>query len=161
MEFMFTNREFNDLINWGVQGEDWVENPNEPNQAMYPEGMTAETQTYHNSYGWIYPNQRIAHVWENNEPNMYTEIYPNAEKDSHRTKAYGFIFDNTEYLDQIGALNNIRDQYWYTIGSGAVKDTEASIKEMNDKLYDSGLQTLMDAKQEALDKWCEEHNVSK
>jgi putative aldouronate transport system substrate-binding protein len=153
LNYMFTSREFNDVINWGVEGVDWIENPDEPNQAMYPEGMTPENQTYHNSYGWAYPNQRIAHVWINNEPNMYTELYPAAEESSHKTIAYGFIFDNTEWIDTIAALNNIRDEYMYVTSCGAVADVEANINTLNEKLYASGLQELMDAKQAELDAW--------
>ena len=155
MNYIFTSREFNDLINWGVEGVDWVENPDEPNQAMYPEGMTAENQTYHNSYGWAYPNQRIAHVWINNEPNMYTEIYPNAELTSHKTKAYGFIFDNTPYIDQVGSFNNIRDQYIYgtTCGAGTKATVDENIDLINKELYAAGLQDYMDAKQAELDAW--------
>ena len=161
MNYIFTSREFNDMVNWGVEGIDWVESDDPShNVATFPEGMTAETQTYHNSYGWAYPNQRIAHVWDNNEPNMYTEIYPNAEINAYHSKAYGFQFDNSEWVDAEGAFTNIMNEYLYVIASGAVSDPEAKIKEYNDKLYASGLEDYMKAQQEQLDAWCAENGIS-
>jgi putative aldouronate transport system substrate-binding protein len=155
LNYMFVSREFNDTINWGVEGLDWVEDESDPtrNTAKYPDGMDASNAGWHNSYGWAYPNERIAHVWVGNEPNMYTELYPNAEKASHRTIAWGFIFDNADYLDTIGALNNIRDEYIYVLASGSAPDVEASMAEMNQRLYGSGLQDVMDAKTEQLAAW--------
>lgn len=154
MNYIFTSREFNDTVNWGIEGVDWVETDDESkNVAYYPEGMTAENQTYHNSFGWIYPNQRCAHVWKGNDPVMYTEIYPAAEEKAHRSVAYGFNFDDSPWMDNIAALNNIVSEHWYVIGAGAVDDVDASIEEFNKKLYDSGLQDIMDAKQKALDEW--------
>jgi len=160
LNYVFTSREFEDAINWGVPGVDWVESPDDSNVAMYPEGVSVENAGWHNSYGWAYPNERIAHVWIGNDPKMYTEIYPAAEKDSHRTKAWGFIFDNTEWHDTIGAIDNIRDEYLYKISSGDVADVDAEIKKFNDKMYASNLQGLMDAKQEQLDKWAEEKGIN-
>jgi len=160
MDYIFTSREFNDMINWGVEGIDWVESDDpSKNVATYPEGMTPENATYHNSYGWAYPNQRIAHVWDNNEPDMYTRIYPEAEEASKRSKAYGFQFKNADWIEAEGAFKNIYDEYVNTIGAGAVKDPAASIKELNDKLYASGLQEYMDAQQKQLDDWAAENGI--
>lgn len=160
LNYVFTSREFEDAINWGEPGVDWVESEEDSNVAMYPEGVSVENQGWHNSYGWAYPNERIAHVWIGNDPKMYTELYPAAEKESHRTKAWGFIFDNTEWHDTIGAIDNIRDEYLYKISSGDIDDVEGEIKKFNDKMYASNLQALMDAKQEQLDKWAEEKGLN-
>jgi len=160
LNWVFTSREFNDTINWGVEGVDWVESDDPShNVATYPEGMDASNQTYHNSYGWAYPNQRIAHVWDNNDPEMYTKIYPEDEAASRRSKAYGFQFINTDWVDTEGAFKNIYDEYLLTIAAGAVEDPAASIKEFNDKLYASGLQEYMDAQQAQLDEWAKENNI--
>ena len=161
MNYVFTSREFNDTINWGVEGIDWVESDDpSKNVATYPEGMTAENATYHNSYGWAYPNERVAHVWDNNKPDMYTRIYPEAEAASKRSKAYGFQFVNSGWVDTEGAFKNIFDEYLYTIAAGAVADPAASIKEFNDKLYASGLKEYMEEQQKQLDAWAAENGIN-
>ena len=160
ISYSFTSREFNDAINWGEPGVDWVESPENDNVAMYPEGVDVSNAQWHNSFGWAYPNERIAHVWIGNDPDMYRKIYVEAEKDSHRTKAWGFIWDNTQYQDAISALDNVKEEYLYQIASGSV-DVEAMSKEFNEKLFKSGLQDIMDEKQRQLDAWLEEKGISK
>ena len=46
--YIFQSQEFNDLINWGIEGTDWVEN--EDGLADFPEGGDATTVSYHNDY---------------------------------------------------------------------------------------------------------------
>ena len=152
LNYVFTSRDFEDAINWGEPGVDWVESPDNANTAMYPEGIEVSNSQWHNSYGWAYPNERIAHVWIGNDPEMYTRIYVEAEKESHRTKAWGFLYDNTNVQDIISALDNIVSEYQYQIASGSV-DVVAKSQEFNDRMYKSGLQDIMDDKQKQLDDW--------
>ena len=160
LSYAFTSRDFNDAINWGQPGVDWVESPDNDNTAMYPEGIDVSNAQWHNSYGWAYPNERVAHVWIGNDPDMYRKIYVDAEKDSHRTKAWGFTWDNSQYQDTISALDNIKTEYLYQIASGSV-DVEAMSKEYNDKMYKSGLQDMMNEKQRQLDEWCKEKGIER
>ena len=153
LNYVFTSRDFEDAINWGEPGVDWVESPDNANTAMYPEGVEVSNAQWHNSYGWAYPNERIAHVWIGNDPEMYTRIYVEAEQKSHRTKAWGFQYSNANVQDAISALDNIVSEYSYQIASGASADYENLIKEFNDKMYKSGLQDVIDDKQKQLDDW--------
>ena len=66
------------------------------------------------------------------------------------------FFDTTPVLNEISALTAVSDQYATTIASGSV-DPETAIAEFNEKLYDAGLQDVIDAKQEQLDAWLAEH----
>ena len=71
------------------------------------------------------------------------------------SKAYGFFFDTTPVLNEIAALTSVSDEYLFTITSGSV-DPETAIAEFNEKLYNAGLQTVMDEKQAQLDAWLAE-----
>jgi hypothetical protein len=31
--------------------------------AAYPDGVDATSVSYHNDFGWIYPNQFVGHPW--------------------------------------------------------------------------------------------------
>ena len=54
--------------------------------------------------------------------------------------------------NEITALTNVFEQYAYPLMCGSV-DVDSTLEEFNKALYDAGLQTVMDAKQEQLDAW--------
>ena len=65
---------------------------------------------------------------------------------------YGFRFDGSDVKNEITALTNVFEQYAYPLMCGSV-DVDSTLEEFNKALYDAGLQTVMDAKQEQLDAW--------
>ncbi len=149
MNWTYASGDFNDLINWGIEGEDWVETEN--GQAAYPEGVDASSVGYHNDYGWAYPNQFAAHAWDGNPEDIWDQ-YKEYNANLLKSKAFGFTFDPTPVSTEIAQLNSIRDQYWKDLAFGAVEIDE-KLKEFNDALYAAGLQTVMDEKQRQLDEW--------
>lgn len=149
LDWAYTNGEFNDLINWGVEGTDWVET--EPGIADYPEGKGPGDVSYHNAAGFILPNQFAGHVWAGNPADL-GEIYAKANAEATPSKAYGFMFDQTPVAAEEAQLNAVYEQYKKQIAFG-VLDPESGIKEFNDALYKAGLQKVMDEKQKQLDAW--------
>ena len=72
----YSSEEFANLINWGVEGVDWVRT--EDNLAAYPEGIDATSVSYHQDFGWAYPNQMAGLPWEGNSPDIweqYEDVY--------------------------------------------------------------------------------------
>lgn len=154
LNWAYTNGEFNDLINWGVEGLDWVEDEN--GNACYPEGVTAATCGYHNDYGWIYPNQFAGHAWVGNDADIWDQY--KVYNDSMMTsKAYGFQLDTTPVATEIAQLNTVWSQYQKDVCFG-ILDPDTAIKEMNDAMYAAGLQTVIDEKQKQLDEWLAAQN---
>lgn len=153
MNWTFVSQEFNDLINWGVEGEDWV--IDDQGLAAYPDGVDATNVGYHNDFGWIYPNQFAGHPWTGNPTDIwdqYREYNANMEK----SKAFGFTFDSTPVANEEATLVSVSDQYLKMLSFGAVDDLDASIAEFNNALYGAGLQKVMDEKQAQLDAWLAE-----
>ena len=148
----YTSPEFNDLINWGIEGTDWVEDEN--GMAAYPEGVDASTVGYHNDCGWAYPNQFIGHAWTGNEPDVW-EQYEEYNDDAVRSEALDFTFDSTVVVNELSACDAVYQQYAKNLSFGAI-DPEANIDAFNDALYGAGLQTIMDEKQAQLDAWLAE-----
>ena len=143
----FTSPEFNDTINWGVEGVDWVEDEN--GQAAYPEGIDASNVGYHQDYGWAYLNQFCAHAWQGNDPDIW-EQYEEFNANMLRSKAFGLTFDSTEVADQIAACTAVFDQYDNDLFWGTA-DPETTLPVFNEALYAAGLQDILDAKQAQLD----------
>lgn len=148
----YSSEEFANLINWGVEGVDWVRT--EDNLAAYPEGIDATSVSYHQDFGWAYPNQMAGLPWEGNSPDIW-EQYDEYNNSLLRSKAFGFTFDPTVVTDQVAACTSVYDQYDNDLNFGAI-DPETGIKQLNDALYGAGMQDIIDAKQEQLDAWLAE-----
>ncbi len=149
MNWTYKSQEFNDLINWGIEGEDWV--LTDEGMAAYPEGVDATTVGYHNDYGFVYPNQFAGHPWEGNPVDIW-EQYEVYNAGLNVSKAYGFTFDSRPVATEEAQLNAVYEQYSRDVAFGAV-EIEPALKEFNDALYAAGLQTVMDEKQRQLDEW--------
>lgn len=149
MNWTYVSGEFNDLINWGIEGEDWV--LTDDGLAAYPEGVDATSSGYHNDFGFIYPNQFAGHPWEGNPVDIWDQ-YKTYNDSIETSQAFGFTFNSTPVATEIAQLSTVRDQYWSDLAFGAV-EIDAKLKEFNDALYAAGLQTVMDEKQKQLDEW--------
>ena len=153
LNWTYSNSEFEDLINWGIEGEDWIEL--EDGTAGYPEGVDATNVGYHQDMGWLYPNQFAGHVWDGNPSNIkeqYDEFHANAIA----SKGLGFNFDPTDVTTEITQLTAVEDKYEKDLAFGVVEDIDATLKAFNDELYAAGLEEVMQAKQEQLDAWLAE-----
>lgn len=155
LDWLFGNSEVNDLMNFGVEGQDWVEN--EEGTASFPEGKDASSVGYHLDWGWAIPNQFVGHLWEGNDLDLYQQ-YEDFKNSAKISKAYGFVFDSSSVEDEEIACKAVLDEYIPAITTGSL-DPDTAIAEMNKKLYDAGLQTIMDEKQKQLDAWASENNV--
>ncbi len=149
LNWIYKTKEANDLINWGIEGKDYVVTDN--GTIDYPDGITAENVGYHQDFGWALPNQYNSYIWTGNDADLW-EQYQQVRDSAQVSKAYGFHFDTSSVVDIISALTAISDQYLITIGSGSV-DPETAVAEFNEKLYSVGLQDVIDAKQEQLNDW--------
>ena len=149
LNWSYTSQEFNDLINWGIEGVDWE--LTEDGMARYPDGVDASSVGYHNDYGFIYPNQFVGHAWEGNPSDIW-EQYEVYNEETPTSQAFGFFFDATEVETQITQLQSVYDQYYKMVAFGVV-DPDEGIQEFNDALYAAGLQDVIDAKQAQLDEW--------
>ena len=152
LNWIYKTKEANDLLNWGIEGRDYV--VTEDGTIDYPEGITAENVEYHQDFGWAQFNQYNSYVWTGNSPdlwNQYQEVRDNAAK----SKAYGFFFNPSDVLNETAALQTVSDEYLMSLAAGSL-DPETTIPEFNEKLYDVGLQDVIDEKQAQLNAWLEE-----
>ncbi len=152
LNWAYTNGEFNDLLNWGVENVDWVET--DEGLAGFPAGADLSTVGYHNDAGFLLPNQFAGHIWTGNPANL-KELYDEQADQALVSKAYGFFFDPTPVANQIAQLNPVLEQYKKQVAFG-VLDPEAGVAEFNDALYSAGLQDVIDEKQRQLDAWLAE-----
>lgn len=155
LNWAYTNSEFNDLINWGIEGKHWIVDDN--GNAAFPEGVTLANVGYHNDFGWAYPNQFLGHPWAGNDADIWEQYEAsNNSPDNIKSEAFGFMFDQVDYADEISQLNAVYEQYKKDLAFGTV-EIEPTLKMFNDALYAAGLQKVMDGKQAQLDAWLAEN----
>lgn len=149
LNWTYVSEEFENLINWGIEGEDWERNAD--GLAAYPEGVDAQNVGYHNDFGFAYPNQFAGLPWEGNAKDIWAQykVYNDSVLVS---KVFGFTFNSTPVATEEAQLNSVFEQYAKDISFGAI-DVESGLKEFNEALYAAGLQKVIDEKQKQLDEW--------
>ena len=124
LDYIYGSPEIMNLLNWGEEGTDYVVEDEENGIINYPDGVTADTQ-----------------LWDKMQEFNASGI---------ESKALGFIFDNSEYTNQVSALSNVVKQYSGALYSGS-GDPEELIPQFLEALDDAGINDVIAAKQEQLD----------
>ena len=149
LDYIYGSPEVMNLLNWGEEGIDYVVEDEENGIINYPDGVTADNAGYSFNCGWELPNQFIAYKWDGSDPQLWDKMQEfNAS--GIESKAVGFVFDNSEYADQVSALNNVVSQYNGALSSGS-GDPEELLPQFLEALDDAGINDVIAAKQEQLD----------
>ena len=151
LNYAYTSPEWNNLMNFGIEGEDYARVEGSEVYIDYPEGKDASS-AYHLNMGWHLPNQFKGYVW-NGQPEDVWQQYKDFNASATYSKAFGFFYDSSSVATELTALSGVESEYKKPLETGSVSDVEATLKDFNDKLYAAGLQKVMDLKQEQLDAW--------
>ena len=89
-----------------------------------------------------------------NDPDVWDQ-YVDFNKGDVVSQGYGFRYDNRPVINEVVACNAVNSQYQAQIVRGVATDMDAAIQEYNNALYDAGLQTIIDEKQNQLNAWLE------
>lgn len=152
LNFAYTSKAFNDLINWGIEGEHYEKVDGSDVFVDYPEGVNDGNVKYHLNMGWFMPNQYVGSIW-NGQPEDIWQEYQDFNDSAQKSVAFGFMYDASSVANELVALNSVKEEYANALATGSVSDVDATLKEFNEKLYAAGLQKVIDTKQEQLDEW--------
>jgi len=152
LNFAYSSPEFNNLMNFGEEGVDYVKVDGSETLINFPDGIDATTTAYHLNIGWQLPNQFLGYVWEG-QPEDVWQQYKEFNDSALKSKAFGFIYDSSSVATELTALASVQEEYYKALETGSVSDVDATIDAFNKKLYDAGLQKVMDLKQTQLDAW--------
>ncbi len=154
LDYIYGSPEVMNLLNWGEEGVDYVVEDEENGIINYPEGVTADNVGYSYNCGWELPNQFIAYKWDGSDPQLWKKM-EEFNASGIESKALGFVFDNSEYADQVAALNNVISQYSGALCSGS-GDPDELLPQFLEALDDAGINDVIAAKQEQLDAFLAE-----
>lgn len=149
LNLLETDSDIMNLLNWGVEGEDYVVNSD--GLLDYPEGKDASSVGYHLGAGWILPNQFICTPWVTDGADIYQKIvdYNNTAVVS---KALGFTFDSEPVADEVAAVTNVRNKYYKALVVGAV-DPDEYLPKLLEEMDDAGMQDIIAESQKQLDEF--------
>lgn len=146
LDYLMTQPAAANLLNWGVEGVDYVE---KDGLLDFPEGKDATTVGYHFAQGWMIPNQFICTPWVTPGATVYSDViaYNATAKESI---ALGFTFNPSNVLNELAAIGNVRSEYYNALNTGAV-DPDEYLAEYLQALDDAGMQKVIDEVQSQLD----------
>ena len=146
LDYLMTRKDAENLLNWGVEGEDYVV---KGDVLDYPEGKDITTVGYHFGQGWILPNQFVCTPWINEGADIYERVieYNRAAKES---LALGFVLDTSSILTELAAVANVNEEYVNALNTGAV-DPDEYLPMFLQAQEDAGMQTIIDEVQRQLD----------
>jgi len=147
LELLNTDPDVKNLITYGVEGMHYDLVKGQVSWANYPDHATA----------WAAANTKTGNVLISYAPMGYPEegyaLYEEIAKDARRVPTAGFALDTTNITNEINAVKAVEIEYVNMLTCGVVNDVEATIAEMNKKMYDNGLQKIIDEAQKQLDAW--------
>ena len=162
MAFKFISALYSDPIvmntwQYGIEGVNYQ--VLEDGTAGYVDGESGANFKYHQGTAWSAGNQFIAYVWNDGTVSAdYWDEITEYNKWGYYSPAFGYTWDSTDYQPQITALQSALETYRSALETGAIGGADKvddTLKKLNDLLYASGLQEVMDAKQEQLNTWIE------
>ncbi len=156
LDALYSDSVVSNLVCWGEEGKEYK--VLEDGTITYMDGVDANTSEYYPNVLWMMPNPYVAHVWTGDPLNIGELMSDFNDNCECKSKALGFTWDNSDYASEYTALKNAYDQYAKQVVFGFVAPDEG-INQLEDALKAAGLETYMDAKQEALNKWASESGI--
>lgn len=146
MEFlnmMYGDERIINLLSWGISGRDYILNDS-------GDPVSLDSCCYVNPFG-IFGDQRKRYAVDYKQHREVLDAF--AEKAEYVNPEYaGFVFDSTELVQELLEIEQVESQYLKLLESGCV-DLDTAYPEFIQKLYDAGLQQVMDEKQRQFDAW--------
>jgi len=154
LNLLYSDPEVYNLLVYGIEGKHYVKIGD--NLIDYPKGIDVTNSAYNMSgIGWEMGNQLQGYVFKGNPPDIWKQITA-MNASTKKSKALGFIFDGTVVADQIAACTNVINRYRMGIECGVFTDVDGMIAEFNQKLKQAGVEKVISAKKQQLEKWAKE-----
>lgn len=146
MNLTYTNADLKNLVNFGIEGEDYTLNEN--NAVVITDNCTYAPNT-----NGIFGNVFNSYLTEA-EAASGLAMDASSQSDLPYSPLLGFSVDTSPIANEIAQLSSIMEEYGKQVKCGIAD--EAAYDEMIDKMYASGLQTYLDEIQRQLDAWLEQ-----
>ncbi len=114
-----------------------------------PDGMTAGQTGYSPGNNYMFGNQFLNYLWENEDPQKW-EKYKEFNASAKPSAIVGFMYDSEPVKNEEAAIVNIYNSYIDGLSTG-VLDYETVLPEFIDKMKKAGLDKVIAEKQKQID----------
>ena len=142
----YTNADLENLLIYGIEGTHY--------KVVDGQAQTIADASGNSAYytlGWEAPNQFLGYTLVGDSKDLWDNI-KKFNDESTKSAAVGFTFDATNVSTELAAVQAVYDEYQKSVEYGFV-DPATALPEMDKKMMDAGLQTIIDEKQKQLDAW--------
>lgn len=154
---LYCNETITNLLLWGEKDVDYI--ITEDGHCDFPEGITKDNAEYYNLLpAWALPCEYSTIVRVGDDIDLWEQTIE-FNNNSQKSKAIGFSFDASEVSAEYTALTNVWVEYANSLLYGQI-DPAVGIPELRERLEAAGLQTYIEAKRAALNKWAEENGIN-
>lgn len=149
INLLFTDKEIINLVIFGLEGRDYIKV--DADHVRYPDGQDAGTVPYTAQLSCgVVGNQFIQYQMEGTDM-ADMQLMLDENKNSAMSPAMGFTFDGSSVANEYSAVNNVIGQYLPGLITGSMDPAE--IPNFVEKLKAAGIDKIVEAKQQQLDKW--------
>jgi putative aldouronate transport system substrate-binding protein len=141
INLLHTDKELNNLLNFGIEGVHYTRN----GEIMT---ATAETPNYSIAASWMFGQQFLNYLWDNEDPNKWAQ-FKTFNEGAINSPALGFTFNTEPVKSQVSVTSNIRKEFDPGLDTGSVDPAKAD--DYFKKLKANGLDDIIAEKQKQLD----------
>lgn len=149
LNLMYSDERIVNLLSWGIPGRDY-----EVNDAGIV--TTLDSCLYSSALG-VFGDQRLRYEQYGEALRQERAAFA-AQAVPVNFQYAGFDFDSSALVQETLEIDRIESQYVKLLEAGCV-DLDTAYPEFIQKLYDAGLQRVIDEKQRQFDAWLAEHEV--
>jgi len=146
LNLMFSDERVINLLSWGIRGRDYTLNED-------GSVCTLDNRLYVNPLG-MYGDQRLCYKTFGEEQKAALAAF-SAKAERVLPQYAAFSFDSSRLTQELLEIDKVKSQYVKLLEAGCV-DLDTAYPEFIQKLYDAGLQRVIDEKQRQLDAFLAE-----
>lgn len=148
INLIYSDPEVANLIQYGIEGTDYVAVEGTENVITYEGTPNAD----HNSYfaSFVHFGSPLDLKIVSPLTDSYYDDVQAFENEAHKSKAFGYTFDSTDFGAESGAISTVMQEKLPMLNAGEVADVDAAVDELVAALKSAGIDDVIAANQEQL-----------
>lgn len=148
IELLFTDKEIHNLLQYGIEGEHYTKDPENPERINFVENTRYDNR----KFGWGLGDEFMSYLQPGQVDNQW-ELYKEINDTAGVPEVIGFNFDMEPVKQKIADCQALFTQYMDNIFLGAYPDPQSALEEFRSELVAAGSNEVIAEKQRQLDAW--------